>query len=153
MARASSIRWSDSGSRGAIEGREEFLPARLLLGVAGPERVVAEQERHDLQPPFECRIDLLQDPERRSQGGPDALVVGPFGEARSDQLPLFGEAAERQILFVAEVVEECSARDTGRGCDVLHGRVVVPLLGEQIHGGLRDERAHHGACLFAKRYG
>jgi hypothetical protein len=111
--------------------------------MAGAQGIVAEQELHQLESTLRRGLDLLEHLERRAQRHPGILPCRLLGETRGDQLALFGQAAERQILLVAEVVEQRPSGNPCRGRHLLYRGVVVALREEQLEGCAGEQRADH----------
>jgi hypothetical protein len=119
--------------------------------MAGAQGFIAEQQRDQLEAALGGALELLERLERRTQRCPRILVGRALGEPRGDQFALLGQAVEREVFLVAEVVEQGPLGDARRGRDLLECRVVVPLGREQFEGGPGDQRANHRAGLLTKR--
>jgi hypothetical protein len=66
-----------------------------------------------------------------SDGVHHGQVICHVGQACSDGIEFFLEAVPEHGRLGWELIEEGTALDAGRGCDLLDRRLLVTLLGEE----------------------
>ena len=67
-----------------------------------------------------------------TQGRPRPLVGRALLQRDEDTVPALEKALEQELVLAGEVPEEAAVRHPGRLGDLVHGRRLEPLLGEQL---------------------